>query len=533
MNKLPSIAANLSHNAAISVLKDDEIECVIEIERFINQKNASFEFFEPTFCKDFILQSAQNYLEKEFGFKNYEKFIINDGFNEFPKKYKQIIKANEYVLDKTHHELHAYNSLYQSNHNKSLIISFDGGGCDGYFCVFIGEKGKDLQKLKTIYLDLGSNYHVFGSFCEEIKNYHVLTAAGKVLGLQSYGKVVDEWKLPIEKFFRGCPYWENYDQRIKTMSDEIGISFSKDQKISGRTSYDLTRTAQDVFENLFFESVDDCVGQYNELPIIITGGCALNINLNTIVLKKYKREVFVAPNSSDCGNAVGLLCKYLKPKKIIDVTYKGIDILDKNTLIELVNIRKGRLLETKNNIVDDKFKLISIDEIAQNLANNKIIGIVQGRSEHGPRALGNRSIICSPLSPNMKDTLNAKVKHREWFRPFAPIVRLEDVSEYFEWEGESRWMNFCVKVKQEFAEKLLAVTHIDKSARIQTITKNQNEFLYNLLTCFKEKTGVGVLVNTSFNVDGKPILSTYKDAIKVFDETQLDCLYLDGFYFSK
>jgi carbamoyltransferase len=133
----------------------------------------------------------------------------------------------------------------------------------------------------------------------------------------------------------------------------------------------------------------------------------------------------------------------------------------------------------------------------------------------------------------MKDILNLKVKHREWFRPFAPIVRLEDVSEYFEWEGESRWMNFCPKVRPEYLNKIPAVVHVDGTARVQTITREQNTFIYDLLTEFKEKTGVGVLVNTSFNVDGKPILSTYKDAFKVFDETQLDRLYLDGYYFLK
>ena len=250
-------------------------------------------------------------------------------------------------------------------------------------------------------------------------------------------------------------------------------------------------------------------------------------------LTNTKRDVFIAPNSSDCGHAVGLLCKYLRPRKTIDVTYKGIDVLDKNTLLEFVNSRRGKLLKKENVIVGDQYKFASINELVQDLIDNRIIGVMQGRSEHGPRALGNRSIICSPLSSDMKDILNAKVKHREWYRPFAPIVRLEDVSEYFEWEGESRWMNFCVKIKPEFSNKLLAVTHVDNSARIQTITKEQNSFMYELLTIFKEKTGVGVLVNTSFNVDGKPILSTYKDAFKVFDETQLDRLYLDGFYFSK
>ena len=176
---------------------------------------------------------------------------------------------------------------------------------------------------------------------------------------------------------------------------------------------------------------------------------------------------------------------------------------------------------------------VNIDAIVQDLINQRILGLIQGNSEHGPRALGNRSIICSPIPLNMKDTLNHKVKHREWFRPFAPIVRLEDVSEYFEWEGESRWMNFCPKVRKEWRDRLPAITHVDGTGRVQTVTKEQNPLIYEILTQFKEKTGIGVLVNTSFNVDRKPILSSYKDALKVFHETELDRLYLDGYYFTK
>ena len=516
---LPSIALHLHHNAALAVYDNEEISCVIEIERLVNLKNASFEFFEPIHCKNYVLDECFKYLKEKFNYEKFENFIIGQGYEKFPENYKKAIPANNYIIDESHHPSHAYGSFHQSPYQEALIISFDGGSNDGFFTIFKGKKGQELKQIKNIGLDLGSHYHVFGSFCEEIKNYHVLSAAGKVLGLQSYGKVIKEWKNPIKKFFSHVPYWHGLEKRIEILSKEIGIKLSKEEKISGENSYNLTRTMQEVFEDLFFENTDEIIKQNPNVPIILTGGCALNITLNTLVKEKYKREVFVAPNSSDCGIPVGLLCKFFKPQKTIDITYKGIDVLDKNCLLGYVNERQG--------------KKINIDELVRDLSQNKIIGVVQGNSEHGPRALGNRSIICSPLSPNMKDILNAKVKHREWYRPFAPIVRLEDVSEYFEWEGESRWMNFCVRVKPQYTEKLLAVTHVDETARIQTITKEQNPFMYDVLTSFKEKTGVGVLVNTSFNVDRKPILSTYKDAFKVFDETELDRLYLDGFYFLK
>jgi carbamoyltransferase len=516
---LPTIAIHSWHNASAAVYHEGNIVAVIEFERFINLKNASYFFFQPIRTREYILKEIYSYLKEQFGFVKYDKFITGYGFQEMPQAYKDAIPANEYIKDESHHPCHAYGSLAQSSFEKALIISFDGGSNDGFFNVYLGEKGKDLELLRTVGVDLGSHYHLVGLFCEEIKNYDPLTAAGKVLGLQSYGKVINEWKDTLKEFFKHePPYWANLETRKKDLSTNLGLKFSESNKLSGENSYNLTRTAQEVFEEVFFEYIDDLVKQY-DLPIILTGGCALNIVLNTRVKERYNKEVFVAPNSNDSGLAIGLLCKHFKPTNIIDVTYKGVCPLDKYSLMEYVEHR-GASKEVLSTIVND-------------LINNKILGVVQGNAEHGPRALGNRSIICSPISPDMKDTLNLKVKHREWFRPFAPIVRLEDVSEYFEWEGESRWMNFCPKVKPEYIDKIPAVVHVDGTARVQTVTREQNEFIYDLLTLFKEETGIGVLVNTSFNVDRKPILSTYKDAFKVFDETQLDRLYLDGYYFRK
>lgn len=517
--KLPSLAIHVHHNASAAVYYENDILTVIEIERLVNLKNASWDFFEPIHTKDFILQTVYDYLKDRYGFIKYDKFIIGYGYPTMPELNKFVVPANEYIVDESHHPAHAYGSFAQSPFGKALVISFDGGSNDGFFNLYLAEKGKDLENIQNFGVDLGSHYHLIGLFCEEVRNYHALTASGKVLGLQSYGEIIEEWKEPLRKFFdSGVPFWSNLENKKKKLSEEIGIEFSEHKKLSGKNSYDFARTAQEIFEEVFFKYVDHFIKKYG-LPIVLTGGCALNISLNTRVKTKYGLDVFVAPNSTDCGLSVGFLCKYFKPKHVIDVTYKGVGVLDKFCLMEYVNSR---------------FAIkVSMDAIATDLMIGRILGVVNGDSEHGPRALGNRSIICSPIPQDMKDTLNLKVKHREWYRPFAPIVRLEDVSEYFEWEGESRWMNFCPKVREEYRERLPAITHVDGTARVQTVTREQNPFMYDLLTKFKELTGIGVLVNTSFNVDGKPILSSYKDAIKVFDETQLDRLYLDGFYFRK
>jgi carbamoyltransferase len=214
-----------------------------------------------------------------------------------------------------------------------------------------------------------------------------------------------------------------------------------------------------------------------------------------------------------------MILNHIKPESAIDITYSGIPILDENTLMTYFEDNKSEKLEMKNLVKD--------------LNEGKIVGVVRDNSEHGPRALGNRSILCNPTFPDMKDILNSKVKNREWYRPFAPVCRLEDVSKYFDFEGESRWMSFCPTVKKEWRNKLVSITHVDNTARVQTVTKDQNPWLYDLLTEFEKVSGVGVLLNTSFNVNGKPILSRYSDAINVYKNTKMDCLLLQDFYFKK
>jgi carbamoyltransferase len=355
------------------------------------------------------------------------------------------------------------------------------------------------------------------------------------MGLVSYGTWKEEWLDAFITFFKDDPDGHNneYMDKLNTLGEKIGVVFDINDRLSGQVAYDVAATAQRAFEDCFIEVAKPYFEEYPDLPICITGGCALNILLNTRIKQEFNKEVFVGPNPSDCGIALGLMLNHLKPEQPVDITYKGLPILDKNTLAqnlaEYPYVRRLMDRDEEYHPFEQWEKSILVDDLIE----GKIVGIVQGQAEHGPRALGHRSIICNPSIPEMKDTLNAKVKNREWYRPFAPVVRLEDVSKYFEFEGDSRWMSFCPKVREEWREKLAAITHVDFTARVQTVTKEQNEFLYSLLTEFNDKTGIGVLLNTSFNVNGKPILSTYKDAFEIYNKTQLDCLLLEDFYIRK
>jgi carbamoyltransferase len=306
---------------------------------------------------------------------------------------------------------------------------------------------------------------------------------------------------------------------LSALGDAIGVQFDTTARLTGQLAWDVAKTSQIAFENVFMSMMADLFKQYPNIPVVLVGGCALNILLNTRLQKELNRDVFVPPNPNDCGLAVGMILNHMKPESAIDVTYAGIDILDKHTLMSHVEDRWAEPLDMSKLLTD--------------LKGGKIVGVVRGTCEHGPRALGNRSIICNPAYPLMKDILNAKVKNREWYRPFAPVCRLQDAEKYFDMNWESRWMGFCPIVRPEWREQLVSITHVDGTARVQTVTREQNPWLYDLLCEFEAQTGVGVLLNTSFNVNGKPILSRYSDALAVYDKTQMDCLVLGDYYFRK
>jgi len=553
---MANISYHGSHNGGLVVEENGEIVCVIEFERFLNYKNVGMTQYK---CPRYIMISLEEclkWIEKEYGISEYENCyysstdFIGDNFEGKHRLFQTnfLIKAKNYIHG-SHHESHANGVFYQSPYSEAIIFSFDGGGDDGEFNVYHGVREKGVERIAQLlnptyntphlYYNLGFAYMIFGQYFKDISPEAVsdgnLVWPGKIMGLASYGNYKEDWLSDFMTFFKDDPdgHQDDYVEKLNTLGEKISVVFDINNKLEGQIAYDVAATAQRAFEECFIEVAKPYFEKYPNLPVCITGGCALNIILNTRIKEDYCKEVFVGPNPNDCGIALGNMLKHLKPRNAVDVTYMGLPILDKNTLaqnlLEFPNVKKLKSREEDYHPYEQCDPRIIIEDII----NGKIIGVIHGRSEHGPRALGNRSIICNPTISEMKDILNAKVKHREWYRPFAPVVRLEDVSKYFEFEGESRWMSFCPKVKLEWRKKLTAITHVDGTARVQTVTKEQNKKIYDILTELNEATGIGVLLNTSFNYNGKPILSTYSDAFKLYHTTELDCLLLEDYYIRK
>jgi carbamoyltransferase len=536
---MANIAFYGSHNGGYAVEQDGKILLVLEVERFVNVKNCGMAQYLAPKTEDilYFAEYIPKFIMNKLNITEFETcYHINCDVNIFDKHELQLyVPAKKYIQAK-HHQAHAAGCFYQSPFEDALIFSFDGGGNDGMFNIYLGNRKKGPQLLASLInpsykhphlgYDLGFPYMILAHYLEDIKQDTLgggnLVYAGKLMGLCSYGVRNINWLHFFKGFYKSGVNGLNYREAMAYLGKNIGVEFDENKRISGQLAYDLAATSQWAFEETFLESAMPYIKKYPDLPICITGGCGLNIILNTRLVNEFNKTVFVGPNPNDSGIAAGMLLNIIKPKEPIDLTYTGLPMLGMDTLTHYV--QAGWTFTSKK---------ATISEIAKDLSNGDIVGVARGRAEHGPRALGNRSILCNPSIPDMKDVLNEKVKHREWYRPFAPVVRLEDVDKYFEWNQESRWMSFCPLVREEWREKLIAITHVDNTARVQTVTREQNEWLYDLLTEYEAITGVGVLLNTSFNVNGKPILSTVSDAFEIFEGSQMDCLVIEDNYFIK
>ena len=530
-----------SHNAAYAISKDGKIIEVLEVERLVNEKNCGIAQYKTVKPIDILYLSKYfgQYIKNKYGIESFDRCFYQNTdviIDEVTYKLHEDIPASDYICC-LHHESHAAGAFYQSPFKSALIFSFDGGGNDGFFNAYIGRRNLGVKLLGAInnpinnsphiQLDLGFPYMLFGHYIEEIRQEIDLAAGnlvypGKLMGLAPYGEVQEDWLPHFYQYYECENNGRTYMYELEKLGKKIGLEFNEFKRLGKVEGRNLAATSQRAFENLFLKHIKPFIKLHPDLPICIAGGCGLNITLNTRVVNELKKEVFVGPNPNDCGLAAGMLLNQIKPEKPSILTYTGPYLKDRESLGEYIQYCSSSISSE-----------VDLEKVADNLIKGKILGLARGRSEHGPRALGNRSILCNPAVKDMKDILNAKVKNREPYRPFAPVVRLEDLNKFFEWELPSEHMNFSPLVKEEWREKLASITHVDNTARVQTVTKDQNIFLYELLSLINEKNGVGVLLNTSFNVAGKPILNSIKDAFELFESTEMDNLLIENTYLEK
>jgi len=448
------------------------------------------------------------------------------------------LKFQEHHVE--HHLAHIASAYYCSPWDKAAGFSYDGSG-DFVSTMMARCEGHNVQVLERVFLphSLGSFYTMICDFI----GYRKYGDEGKVMGLAPYGKdtYVDEIRkvVPLKNggFQLDLSYFRplGSDQGMQVLPDgtvRLARHFSdKMEKLFGpprdpsaeitQRDMDLAYAMQHCFEEVFFHVLNTLHKHVPEENLAMAGGCALNSVANGKIFSRTPfRRTWIQPAAGDEGLAIGAALHTYHAtlqqsrQEQMNHAYLGSEFSDAEIESSLKSARaKYQRMEREP----------LLDAVAGEMAQGNVVGWFQGRMEWGPRALGNRSIVAHPGLPGMKDVLNARIKHREWFRPFAPAILAEAQHEYFEHTHPSPYMLHVYKVRPEKRKSLSAVNHVDDTGRLQTVKRDENPLYYDLIKAFEKQTGIPVILNTSFN-ENEPIVRTPQEGIDCFQRTKMDVL---------
>ena len=550
------------HDSAAALLKDGHVIAAVEEERFSRKK---FDDGYPKMAIDWCLNECAISPEQIDSVAFYDKPILKferllDNYiavaprgmysflDTIPKwLHKRLWIKNEIknhlkgfngnIIFPEHHMSHAAYAFYTSQFDESAILTIDGVG-EWSTASFGIAKNNKIQLTNDIRWphSLGLFYSAFTYFL----GFKVNEGEYKLMGLSSYGKpkyydLIKENLIDVKNdgsIHLNMKYFAfTYD---KVMTNEnfaqlFGIPPRKEDQKTEQIHYDIGASAQKVLEDVMLKMVNHIYLKTKMKNLCMSGGVALNGVANYQILKNGPFDnVHIPPSPGDGGSAVGC-AQYLyfvhnNKKRIIENNHSK--LIQENVYVgpSYSDEKIIKFLDS-NNIKYEKFEKQSLlKKTAQLISTGNIVGWYQGKMEWGPRALGNRSILADPRNASMKDILNEKIKHRESFRPFAPSVLEEYASEYFDIDIPSPYMLMVAKVKKP--EIIPAVTHVDGTGRLQTVSNYANPLYYDLINEFFKITGVPVIINTSMNVMGEPIVNTPEQAYQMIVKTDMDCLVL-------
>ncbi len=593
MTKILGISA-FYHDSAAALIVDGEIIAAAQEERFSRKKHDSrypfnaiefvlkhaklklsevdhIVFFEKPFLKfERLLETYVAFAPK--GFKSFsasmpiwlreklfQKKFLFDKLKQHDDKFKDIKKINF----SEHHYSHAASAFYPSPFERALILTLDGVGEWATTTVAIGNKN-ELEIMEEMHFphSLGLLYSAFTYYT----GFKVNSGEYKLMGLAPYGKPVFK-EIILDKLidlkedgtFRLNMEYFDFATGLTMTNKKFSNLFNnpvRDPKKSLLNNFhmDIASSIQAVTEEIILKITKNLSSRYKIDNLCLAGGVALNCVANGKILKeKIFKNIWIQPAAGDAGGSLGAALAFWHHElKQPRENYK-----DKMNGSYLGPMLENDFIEEKLKKLQANYNKYEIEELvsltAKELANEKTVGWFQGRMEFGPRALGARSILADPRSEKMQKELNLKIKFRESFRPFAPSVLNEDVNEWFELSEESPYMLLVSQVKKDkqikMSEKeenlfgidklnikrsvIPAVTHVDYSARVQTVSEATNPRYYKLIKEFKKNTKCPVLVNTSFNVRGEPIVCSVEDAFNCFMGTNLDMLVIENFVLFK
>jgi carbamoyltransferase len=584
------------HDSAACLIKNGEIIAAAQEERFTRKKHdASFPHHSINYCIEEAKISASDINHIVFYEKPFIKFerlletylaFAPKGFLSFAKampmwiKDKLFQKSNivtelnktlgdgtnwkERLLFSEHHLSHAASAFYPSPFESAAVLTLDGVGEWTTTSLALG-KGMDLKVIKEIHFphSLGLLYSAFTYYT----GFKVNSGEYKVMGLAPYGKpkyadLIKEKLIKIAddgSFQLDMSYFD-YATGLTMTNKKFhalfgGLPRQLESELTQR-EMDLAASVQKVTEDVVIKIARSIAKETGEKNLCLAGGVALNCVTNGILLREEIFEnIWIQPSAGDAGGALGaaLAAWYLSFAKDRKVSFHCDSMKGSYLGPEFSDDEIGQALKDCGAIYHKLSEDELIENVATLLSQEKAIGWMQGRMEFGPRALGGRSIIADPRSPLMQKQLNLKVKYRESFRPFAPSILYEYVSEWFEHDSNSPYMLFVADIKEDKRRAMTkeesslfgvdklnisrssvpAITHVDYSARIQTVHKNTNPKYHSVISKFFKKTGCPIVVNTSFNVRGEPIVCSPIDAFKCFMGTEMDVLAIGNYLLIK
>ncbi len=572
------LGVTLGHDTSFAHIVDGKVVAIMEAERYFRQKRYKLHCLtlepgkHPSGYQEVSLDDLELFLStvaKEWGTKFDALAVQNQGRVEEFNNFQTVLEKNgfkfgaSYHID--HHLSHASLAYYTSPYKEALILSYDGEGNDGQTLIFKAS-GKEMKRIHNNPIRFGQSYNNMG-YIAGIKPEVEGTTSGKAMGLTAYGDLIDEWKPFAREYVKN--YVKATPRQIEGLNkygkahriNDVGLRDIPDlkqylvpdeddaaslkgtvQKIIGmekyilrlpgpedKTSQNLTRTVQAVWTEEVIALLKPYFGESKNLCVV--GGCALNgvTNYEIQQLGVFESTYFV-PNPSDCGLSAGAALyvywnfgdngefkgygEYFSP-------YLGSEVFDKNDLPTLKD--QYPFMELESGLVS------SI--LAELVHSDNMVGVIRGRYEVGPRALGNRSILCNPLNKDMKDIVNRKVKHREWYRPFAPIAAAEQATKYFTNTADIPYMSVICYTRPEYKDLLPSITHVDDSCRLQTLSQDQHPFMHQTLMEFEKLSGMPIMLNTSFNPGGEPILNFYSVGLEMLKTTELDFVLIENTLF--
>jgi carbamoyltransferase len=448
---------------------------------------------------------------------------------------ERLRKISSNVFYSTHHEAHLYYSFYTSHFQEATCLSIDGVGEKDTMSVGLGnERGIEYASLAKYPHSIGLYYSAMTSFL----GFRPNEGEYKMMGLASYGnpntyldvvrKLITYKNSKLEcNLDVFC--WNKSDKVMfnEKLSELLGIEQRLPEDSIESIHQDLAASVQKVYEEILFEVLKTISIISERTNLCLSGGCAYNGTANgKIVGNSSFQHLWIPPAPSDAGSAIGAVVHYLeKERKIKNKITRNPFLGPEYFYDDIQKSIKG--LKYKNFTTEKGL----LKYVAKKINEGSVVGWFSGHIEFGSRALGNRSILANPTLPNMKDRINKVIKKREGFRPFAPMVTKEKQHDFFEMTDDVPYMNQVVQVKSQFRDILKAVTHVDGSARVQTVYKNT--LIYKLLEEFELISGYPILLNTSFNVKDKTMVLTPKDAIDTFFDTEMDILVMGKYVLVK